>query len=168
MVTTTNSTVTSAQQGTIQVTAGNVPGFYSFSVPAIDSGGVSETESGWVVVGKPAATLSKTAGDNQAGTAGTTLPIALSVTLAPGASGGSKAGASVFFTTSAGSLTNVASGNGEKIFSGSKVIAVTDSSGIAKVALTLPGAPGPVTVTAEGPYGLGHPMIQPSFSETAN
>jgi hypothetical protein len=37
---------------------------------------------------------------------------------------------------------------------------------VAKVTLTLPGTPGPVTVTAEGPYGLGHPVV--TFNETAN
>ncbi|PYV54083.1 MAG: hypothetical protein DMG98_19200 [Acidobacteria bacterium] len=105
--TTASSTVNSGQQGAVQVTAGNTPGFYSFSVPPTDSGGVSTTESGWIVVGKPAASLAKTAGDNQTGTAGTVLPINLSVALSPGSSGGTAAGASVFFATSAGSLTNV-------------------------------------------------------------
>jgi hypothetical protein len=165
-LTTSGSTVNSGQQGAIQVTAGNAPGFYSFSVPATDSASVSTTQSGWIVVGNPAGSLAKTGGDGQTGTAGTVLPINLAVTIAPGSSGGSAGGASVFFITSAGSLTNVASGNGEKIFSGSKVIAVTNSSGVAKVTLTLPGAPGPITVTAEGPYALGHPTV--TFNETAN
>jgi Glycoside hydrolase family 44 len=164
-VTTTGSTVNSGQQGTIQVTAGNTPGFYSFSVPATDSASVSTTQSGWIVVGKPSATLTKTGGDSQTGTAGTVLPVNLSVTLAPGSSGGSAAGASIFFTTSAGSLANVSVGS-EKVFSGTKVIAVTNSSGVASVALTLPATAGPVTVTAEGPYALGHPTI--TFNETAN
>jgi len=167
-VTTTGSTVNSGQQGAVQVTAGNTPGFYSFSVPATGSGSVSTTEGGWIVVGKPAASLAKTTGDNQTGTAGTVLPINLSVTLSPGSSGGTAAGASVFFTTSAGSLTNVASGNGEKIFTGSKVIAVTNSSGVASVTLTLPATKGPMTITADGPYGLGHPTPAAPFDETAN
>jgi hypothetical protein len=165
-LTTSGSTVNSGQQGAIQVTAGNAPGFYSFSVPATDNGGVSTTQSGWIVVGNPAASLAKTGGDGQTATAGTVLPVNLAVTIAPGSSGGSAGGASVFFITSAGSLTNIASGNGKKIFSGSKVIAVTNSSGVAKVTLTLPGAPGPITVTAEGPYALGHPTV--TFNETAN
>jgi hypothetical protein len=164
-LTTSGSTVNSGQQGAIQVTAGNAPGFYSFSVPATDSGGVSTTQGGWIVVGNPAASLAKTGGDGQTGTAGTVLPINLAVTIVPGSSGAA-GGASVFFITSAGSLTNIASGNGEKIFSGSKVIAVTNSSGVAKVTLTLPGAPGPITVAAEGPYALGHPTV--TFNETAN
>ena len=164
-VTTTSSTVNSGQQGLVQVVAGNTPGFYSFSVPATDNGGVSTTESGWIVVGKPAAALAKTAGDNQTGTAGTVLPVNLTVTLSPGSSGGSAVGASVFFATSSGSLTNVQVGS-EKVFNGSKVIAVTNSSGVASVTLTLPGTPGGVTVTAQGPYGLGHPTA-PAFNETA-
>jgi hypothetical protein len=46
------------------------------------------------------------------------------------------------------------------------VIAVTNDSGVAKVTLTLPATTGPVTVTAQGPYGLGHPVVTP-FTETA-
>jgi hypothetical protein len=45
------------------------------------------------------------------------------------------------------------------------MIAPTNSSGVAGVTLTLPSAPGTVTVTAEGPYGLGHPVA--TFTETA-
>lgn len=93
------------------------------------------------------------------------MPVDLTVTLTAGSSGGTRTGASVFFATSAGSLTNVAVGS-EHIFTGSKVIAVTNSSGVAKVTLTLPASAGAVTVTAEGPFGLGHPVVVP-FSETA-
>jgi Glycoside hydrolase family 44 len=157
----TNPTVALGTPGVITLTAPASPGFCHFSVTASDG----TTKGGWLIVGKPPATLAKTAGDGQTGTAGTVLPTKLTVTLAPGSSGGTAAGASVFFTTSAGSLTNVQVGS-EKIFSGSKVIAVTDGSGVAKVTLTLPGAPGPVTVTAEGSYGLGHPTV--TFNETAN
>lgn len=160
-VTVNSSLVDTTTQGSVTVTGGNTAGFYKYSIPA--SNGTAQ--EGWVVVGKPAASLAKTAGDNQSGTAGTVLPINLSVTLSPGSSGGTAAGASVFFTTSTGSLTNVQVGT-EKVFSGPKVIAVTDSSGLARVTLTLPGAPGTVTVTAEGPYGLGHPVV--TFNETAN
>jgi hypothetical protein len=88
------------------------------------------------------------------------LPQALTVTLAPGASGGTNTGASILFTASAGSLSNGTS-------SGSKVIAITNSSGVASVTLTLPSSAASVTVTAEGPYGLGHP-VAPAFTETAN
>ena len=161
-VTVTQSTVSSSQQGSVMVTAGGTPGFYQYSIPASDG----TTQDGYIVVGKPAATLAKTAaGDNQTGTVGTVLPIALTVTLTPGSSGGTKVGASVFFTTSAGSLTNVVVGS-EKVFTGSKVIAVTNASGVASVKLTLPGSPVTVTVTAEGPFGLGHPLVTP-FTETA-
>jgi hypothetical protein len=41
---------------------------------------------------------------------------------------------------------------------GSKVIATTNGSGVASVTLTLPSGAQTVTVTAEGPYGLGHPF----------
>jgi hypothetical protein len=55
----------------------------------------------------------------------------------------------------------------ERVFTGTKVIALTNSSGVASVKLTLPGSAGQVTVTAEGPFGLGHPVVTP-FNETAN
>jgi hypothetical protein len=100
------------------------------------------------VVGKPAATLIKT-GDRQTGTHGTTLN--LSVTLVPGSSGGSPTGASVLFTTDAGSL--------------SSRIVTTNPSGVGAVVLTLPATPGTVHVTAEGPVGLGHPVV--TFTETS-
>lgn len=161
IVTVNSSVVDTATQGSVTVTAGNTAGFYRYSIPASDG----TAHDGWVVVGKPPASLAKTAGDNQTATAGTVLPVNLTVTLSPGSSGGTAAGASVFFTTSAGSLTNVQVGS-EKVFHGPKVIAVTDNSGAAKVTLTLPGTAGPVTVTAEGPYGLGHPVV--TFNETAN
>jgi hypothetical protein len=161
----TNATIMPATPGTITVTAGNTPGFCHFTVTGND-GTVSQTEGGWIVVGNPAASLAKTAGDNQTGTAGTVLPTNLSVTLTAGQSGGNAAGASILFTVSAGSLTNVQEGT-EKVYTGTKVIAVTNSSGVASVTLTLPATKGPVTVTAEGPYGLGHPTV-PSFAETAN
>ena len=164
-VTTSSSTVNAGQQGGVVVTAGNIPGFYSFSVPATDGSGVSTVQNGWVLVTKPAATLAKTLGDAQTGTVGTVLPVALKVTLSPGSSGGTAGGASVYFTTNAGSLTNVQVGS-EKVFTGSKVIAVNDSSGVASVTLTLPGTAQTVHVTAEGPYGLGHPVVTP-FAETA-
>ena len=81
--------------------AGSTPGFCHFTVTGTDSG-ATQTQGGWIVVGNPAATLAKTSGDGQTGTNGTVLPQALTVTLTPGASGGSNTGASVLFTTSAG------------------------------------------------------------------
>ena len=151
--------ITPSVPGVITVTVGSAPGFCHFTVTGTD-GTVSQTQGGWIVVGNPAATLANTSGNNQSASAGSVLPQALTVTLAPGESGGTNTGASILFTTSAGSLSSGTS-------SGSKVIAVTNSSGVASVTLTLPSSAGPVTVTAEGPYGLGHP-VAPTFTETAN
>lgn len=154
-VTVSGSAVSTSQQGSLLVTAGTTAGFYQFTVPASDG----TTQGGWIVVGNPAATLAKSSGDAQTASVGTTLPLALTVTLGPGSSGGTATGASVFFTTSAGSLSN-------GTISGPKVVAVTNSSGVASVTLTLPGTAQTVHVTAEGPYGLGHPVVKP-FTETA-
>jgi len=147
-VTVTQPTVTATQRGSITVTAGTTPGFYHYTVPSTDSAGVAQQQSGWILVGNPSATLAKT-GDNQKAAAGGTLN--LSVTLNPGQSGGSAAGGTILFTTSAGSL--------------SSRIVTTDSSGNAPVVLTLPSTAGSVRVTAEGQYGLGHPVVV--FTETA-
>lgn len=62
-------------------------------------------------------------------------------------------------------MTNTLVG-AKKTFKGTKVIAITNNSGVASVTLTLPATAGPVTVTVEGPYGLGHPIA--TFNETAN
>ena len=157
-VTVTQGNLTTAQNGTITVVAGNTAGFYHYTVQGTDSG-ATQTQGGWIVVGNPAATLAKTGGDGQTGAKGTTLPTPLTVTLTPGQSRGTNTGASILFTTSAGSLSNGTT-------SGSKVIAVTNSSGVASVTLTLPSTAEGVTVTAEGPYGLGHPLA-PAFTETS-
>ena len=150
-VTPTQSSVTTTQTGTITVSAASntVPGFYHFDVPGMDDGGTTVDQAGWIFVTKAAATLAKT-GDGQSGTAGTILT--LSITLSAGSSGGTNNGASIFFTTDSGSL--------------SSRIVTTNSSGQASVVLTLPSSPGTVHVTAEGPYGLGHPVV--TFTETAN
>ena len=153
----TNAGVTTTQPGTITVTAGNTPVFCHFTVTGSD-GVATQRQGGWIVVGNPAATLPKTAGDGQAGPASSQLPTALTVQLTPGQSGGSAMGASILFSASAGSLTSGSS-------AGAKVLAVTDSSGNASVKLTLPATTGSVTVTAEGPYGLGHPVA--TFTETS-
>jgi len=92
--------------------------------------------------------LTKT-GDLQKGPAGSKLT--LTVTINAGQSGGSGAGATVFFTATAGTLANR--------------IATTDSSGKASVVLTLPASAGAVHVTAEGQFALGHPTA--TFTETA-
>jgi len=134
--------------GTITVTAGKTPGFYHYSVPSTDSNGVAQQQGGWIIVGNPPATLTKT-GDNQKAKAGSNLTLA--VTLNPGQSGGSASGGTVFFTTNAGTL--------------SSRIVTTDSTGKASVVLTLPSAARIVKVTAEGQYSLGHPVV--TFTETA-
>jgi hypothetical protein len=147
-VSVTQPTVTRIKSGSITVTAGQTPGFYHYTVPSNDSTGVAQVQGGWILVGNPPATLSKT-GDKQKGTIGTQLN--LSVTLNAGQSGGNAAGGTILFTTSAGTLS-------------SRTV-VTNSSGNAPVVLTLPSSPGTVHVTAEGEYGLGHPVV--TFTETA-
>lgn len=144
-----DATLSTGHDGKITVTAGSNPGFYQYTVPSTDSTGVSQQESGWILVGNPPASLTKT-GDKQTGAPGTQLNLV--ATLNPGQSGGSAAGGTVFFTTSAGTL--------------SSRIVTTDSNGNAAVVLTLPSTAGTVHVTAEGQYGLGHPMV--TFTETAN
>ncbi len=147
-VTVTQPTLRVGQNGSITVTAGSTPGFYHFSVPSTDNAGIAQQQGGWILVGNPPASLAKT-GDNQQGRRGTQLN--LSVTLNPGQSGGSAAGGTILFTSSAGTL--------------SQRTVVTDSSGSAPVVLTLPSSPGTVHVTAEGQYGLGHPVA--TFTETS-
>jgi hypothetical protein len=156
----TGSMVSGSQPGSVSISAGNTPGFYHFNVKASDG----TMQGGWIVVGNPPAALAKTAGADQTAPAGTVLPVNLSVTLSPGQSGGSAAGASIYFSTSGGALQNIQVGS-EKLFTGPKVIAITNSSGVASVRLTLPGTSGAVQVSAEGPYALGHPIV--SFTETA-
>jgi len=144
----TQPNITPSQDGSILVTAGTTPGFYHFTVPSTDNVGISQKQSGWIVVGNPPATFSKT-GDHQKGAPGSQLN--LSVVLHAGRSGGSAAGGTVLFTTDAGTLSNR--------------LVTTDSSGNAPVVLTLPGNSGVVHVTAEGQFGLGHPVVK--FAETA-
>ena len=141
-------TLSKGHNGKITVTAGSTPGFYHYSVPSTDTAGVTQQQGGYILVGNPAATFTKT-GDKQKGAGGSQLT--LSVTLNPGQSGGSASGGTVFFTTSAGSL--------------SSRIVDTNSSGVASVTLTLPTTAGTVKVTAEGQYALGHPVA--TFTETA-
>jgi hypothetical protein len=147
-VTVTQPTLSKGHNGKITVTAGNTPGFYHYSVPSTDTNGVAQQQGGYILVGNPAATFTKT-GDNQKGKAGSQLT--LGVTLNPGQSGGSAAGGTVFFTTSAGTLASR--------------IVDTDSNGNATVVLTLPSTPQTVHVSAEGQYALGHPAV--TFTETA-
>ncbi len=152
-ITLTTATITPSTPGEITVTAGSTPGFCHFTVTGSD-GTATQTEGGWIVVGNPAATFTQSGA--QSGPPNGSVP--LTVTLASGFSGGTNTGASVLFTASTGSLSNGTT-------SGAKVIAVTNSSGVASVTLTLPSS-GTVTVTAEGPYGLGHPVA--TFTEAVN
>jgi hypothetical protein len=148
-LTVTQGSLSPGKNGAVTVKAGSTPGFYHYSISGTDNTGLTQNEGGWIVVGNPPASLAKT-GDKQSGAPGTQLN--LSVTLNPGQSGGSAAGGTIFFSTSAGSL--------------SSQIVTTDSNGNAPVVLTLPSNPGTVHVTAEGQYGLGHPVV--TFTDTAN
>jgi hypothetical protein len=152
-----NSTITASQPGTITVNAGTTPGFCHFTVIGSD-GTAAQTQGGWIVVGNPAATLTPS-GNNQSGSAGTVLSQPLTVTLAPGQSGGSASGAGILFTTSGGTLSNGTT-------SGPSVIATTNSSGTASVTLTLPSSKGTVTVSAQDQFALGGASV--TFTETAN
>jgi len=139
----TQASVTTSQNGVVTIASGSTPGFYHYTVTGSDSG-ASQTQGGWIVVGKPAASLAKT-GDNQTGGS-----LALTATLSPGSSGGTANGASIFFTADKGTL--------------SQRLVHTNSSGVASVTLTIPSGTGVVHVTAEGPYGLGHPVV--TFTES--
>ena len=141
-------TLSKGHGGKITVTAGSTPGFYHYSVPSTDTNGVAQQQGGYILVGNPPASFTMT-GNKQKGAAGSQLT--LSVTLNPGSSGGSASGATVFFTTSAGTL--------------SSRLVDTDSTGKASVVLTLPSTAETVHVTAEGQYALGHPSV--TFTETA-
>ena len=143
----TQPNVTPSQDGSIKVTAGGIPGFYHFTVPSSDNAGVDQKQSGWIVVGNPRATFTKT-GDHQKGAPGSQLN--LSVILQAGKSGGSAAGGTILFTTDSGTL--------------SSQLVTTDSNGNAPVVLTLPQNAGTVHVKAEGQFGLGHPVA--NFTET--
>jgi hypothetical protein len=152
-----NATITPSLPATITVKPGSTPGFCHYTVTGSD-GTATQTQGGWIVVGNPAATLTQS-GSNQSGTHGTALSQPLSVTLAPGQSGGLAGGAGILFTTTAGTLSNGTT-------SGTSVIAQTNSSGVASVTLTLPSTAGTVTVTAQDQFALGGTSV--TFTETAN
>ena len=153
----TSSTIYQYWPAFIYFTAPSTTGFCHYTVTGND-GTVTSTQSGWVVVGNPAGTVSITSGNGQSGTHGSTLSAPLTVTLNAGSSGLSASGAEIFFSTSAGTLSNGSS-------SGSKVIATTNSSGVASVTLTLPPSAGTVTVTAQSQFALGGTSA--TFTETA-
>lgn len=164
-----NATITPTQPGKITVNVGDTPAFCHFTVTGND-GVVPQTHGGWIAVGNPPASLTTTAGNNQTGTHGNPLANPLALNLAAGNSGvpNPPNGASVLLSLDATSAANGAtlSYNGSNgTVAGSRVIAVTDASGNVSVTLTLPSTTGTVTVTAEGPYGLGHPIA--TFTETS-
>ena len=158
-LTLTNPTITPTTPATITVNPGSTQGFCHYTVTGND-GTSTQTEGGWIVVGKPAATFAVSGGNNQSGSAGTALAQSLAVTLSSIPSGFSATGASVLFTTSAGMLSNGTT-------SGTSVIATTNSSGVASVTLTLPSAKGAVTVTAQDQFAIGGAAVV-TFTETAN
>jgi hypothetical protein len=151
-----DATITPTKPAIITVNTGSATGFCHYTVTGND-GTSTQTEGGWIVVGKPAATLSL-AGNNQIGKAGTTLSKPLIVTLNPGLSGGTTTGAEIFFTTSTGTLSNGTT-------SGKNVIATTNASGVASVKLTLPATKGSITVTAQDQFALGGAKV--TFTATA-
>jgi hypothetical protein len=155
-LTLTDASITPTKPAAITVNTRNTPGFCHYTVTGSD--GVStQTESGWIVVGSPAATLTQS-GDHQSGNAGKPLAHPLTVTLSPDDPGTSANGAEILFSTSAGTLSN-------GINSGSRVIAQTNATGKASVTLTLPSSQGTVTVTAQGQFALGGTAV--TFTETA-
>jgi len=157
-LTLSNATITPTTPAAITVNPGSSVGFCHYTVTGND-GTSTQTESGWIVVGKPAATFAVKSGNNQSGSARAALAQPLSVALTSVPSGFTTTGASVLFTTLAGSLSNGTT-------SGTAVIAQADSSGNASVTLTLPSSKGPVTVTAQDQFALGGASV--TFTETAN
>ncbi len=147
-LTLTNATITPTTPATITANPGSPVGFCHYTVTGSD--GISpQTQGGWIVVGQPAGTLTTQSGNSQSGSTGTALSQPLTVTLTPAAGTSfTTTGASVLFTTSAGTLSNGTT-------SGAKVIATTNSSGVASVTLTLPSTPGPVTVSAQDQFAMG-------------
>jgi hypothetical protein len=153
----TSPTLTTTTPATLTVNPGSTPGFCHYTVTGSD-GTSTQTQGGWIVVGKPAAALAINGGNNQSGSSGTALSQSLAVTLSSIPSGFSNTGASVLFTASAGTLSNGTT-------TGTSVIATTNSSGMASVTLTLPSTTGAVTVTAQDQFALGGASV--IFTETA-
>jgi hypothetical protein len=166
-LTLTTATITPTQPGKITVNAGGMPAFCHFTVTGSD-GTVAQTQGGWIVVGNPPASLTPKSGNGQTGTHGTQLANPLVVTLSPGNSGGTATGASIFLSvdpTSAANGATLTYNTSTGPVTGPRVLAATDASGNVSVTLTLPSTAGTVTVTAEGPYALGHPIA--TFTETS-
>ena len=124
--------------GLVTISTPATPGLYPFTLTGMDSANLVQSKQGWVLVGNPAATLTKT-GDNQSAPRSKT--VTLTANFVPGSSGISEGNVSILFTTSAGTLS-------------SRMVR-TNGSGEATVTLTLPSSPGKVTVTAQEPVPAG-------------
>ena len=157
-LTLTNPAITPATPATITVNPASTTGFCHYTVTGND-GTTTQTEGGWIVVGKSAASLTLQSGNNQSGSAGAALAQPLTVTLSSVPSGFTAGAAGILFTTSAGTLSTGSA-------SGTSVIAQTNASGLASVTLTLPSSEQAVTVTAQDQFALGAASV--TFTETAN
>ena len=157
-LTLTNPAITPATPATITVNPASTTGFCHYTVTGND-GTTTQTEGGWIVVGKSAASLTLQSGNNQSGSAGAALAQPLTVTLSSVPSGFTAGAAGILFTTSAGTLSTGSA-------SGTSVIAQTNASGLASVTLTLPSSEQAVTVTAQDQFALGGASV--TFTETAN
>ncbi len=144
----TQPTLSRSQVGVLTIQTPSTPGLYPYTVTGSDNAGVTQTRQGWILVGNPAASLTKT-GDQQSAPHGSTLT--LTATFVPGSSGATPGNVSLLFQTSAGTL--------------SSQVVRTDGSGNATVTLRLPSTPGPVSVTAQAPIPWGGAKV--TFTETA-
>ncbi len=166
----TTSQVTPGAPGSITATAGSGPGFCRFTVTGQGTG-VTTTQHGWIVVGNPAALLSNTTG-SATGAPGSQVTLKVQVTPShaisppvcqsvPQCGPTVAAGASLLFTTDAGSF----SGGAYPATAGQRMIVKADANGVANVTFTFPATSGTAHVTVEGPYALGHPVI--TFNEVS-
>jgi len=133
---------------TVAIKTPSTPGLYSYTVTGEDAANTVQSKQGWVLVGNPAATLTKT-GDGQTALPGKTLT--LTATFVPGSSGATRGNVTILFTTSAGKL--------------SSQVVRTNANGEATVTLTLPAAAGKVVVSAQAPIPWGGAKVE--FTETA-
>ena len=130
------------------MTAGKKAGLLPLHVPGTDSSGVTQEQSGWIVVGNPSGDVDQGWG-RAIGRAGNEFESV------------GNAGAGAVRRQRGGSDGILHDGCGHAFepdrddqFVGSCV-----------VVLTLPANAGAVHVTAEGQYALGHPVV--TFTETA-
>ena len=123
----------------------------SFVTPMVANGKVFVASETQFLVYGLLSPLSVTAGNNQSGYVGTTLPTALSVQAISAYTGQPVSGVTITFSAlpAGGTFSNPT--------------AVTNSAGIATTTYTLPTKPGAVTITASGPS-----TSTANFEETAN